>query len=148
MTNLQFIIVIGGSLTAALALYSIFLATKLAKKSKPVVNFSGGDSKAQLDAKQSVRVIAQALIQKDLSATEAAMRIAFLAQQFKANNSQIEALKTFDALALETSHIPILDIWKALPASEKKRFEAQRLSLEKKYAASINTAATELAKSV
>jgi hypothetical protein len=100
-----------------------------------------------LDAQQSIRVIAQALLQNDLTSTEAAMRIGFLAQQFEPIERQEKSIKTFQSLAMDTSHIPILDAWKALSTNEKAEYEKQRLSIENSHSEAIQTAANTLAKS-
>ena len=69
----------GGIITITLFLYACILAFKLKdrqNKRSQSVEFEP-KSQSQLDAQQSVRVIAQALLQNDLTPTEAAMRIGF-----------------------------------------------------------------------
>ena len=90
-------------------------------------------------------MIAQALLQNDLSPTEAAMRIGFLAQQLNDEFKQDQSIKVFETLAMEASHLPILDAWKALPKDEKLRLEKERLTIESKHAEQINIAAKALA---
>ncbi|MGB0449591.1 MAG: DUF2489 domain-containing protein, partial [Porticoccaceae bacterium] len=81
-------------------------------------------------ARQSVQIIARALVQKDLTETEAAMRIAWLSQQIKLSEDEAQQVSVFQQLAVATSHIPILDDWKALSKSEKRRLDAERESIE------------------
>jgi hypothetical protein len=90
-------------------------------------------------------VIAQALLQNDLSPTEAAMRIGFLAQQLNDEFKQDQSIKVFETLAMEASHLPILDAWKALPKDKKLRLEKERLTIESKHGEQINIAAKALA---
>lgn len=148
MSNFQIVLFTGGIITIALSLYACILAFKLkdrqSKKSQPV-EFEP-KSQSQLDAQQSVRVIAQALLQNDLTPTEAAMRIGFLAQQFSPSEYYLQSIQSFRDLAMDTSHLPILEDWKALSSTDKDRLEKQRLSIEKSHAQAIIDAAKILAK--
>ncbi len=149
MSYFQLMLVSGGIVTGVLFFYACLLTFKLIDKAKlkaQPVEFQP-QSQSQLDAQQSIRVIAQALLQKDLTPTEAAMRIGFLAQQFKPKERQEKSIKIFQSLAMDTSHIPILDAWKALSKDEKTEYEKQRLSIESRHSEAIQTAASTLAKS-
>ena len=149
MSNLQLIIIVGGVITTILVIYSGVLAFELKQKAKrrtQPVEFQP-KSQSQLDAQHSIRVIAQALLQNDLTPTEAAMRIGFLAQQYSPTEDQAPSLQVFQSLAMETSHLPILDAWKALPTSDKQRLEKERLSIENSHSEAIQVAANTLAKS-
>ncbi len=147
MSNLQLMLIIGGLTTAILTVYASVLAFKLKQKAKlrsqPEV--FNPKSQSQLDAQLSIRVIAQALLQNDLSSTEAAMRIGFLAQQLTNDFKQDKSIKVFQDLAMDASHLPILDAWKALSKDEKNRLEKERLSIEGQYAEQIQLAAKALA---
>ena len=145
MSTLQIILISGASLTSVLVAYACYLAFKLKNKATPSSQPTFYDPKSQLDAQLSIRVIAQALLQNDLSSTEAAMRIGFLAQQLTNGFEQDKSIKVFQALAMDASHLPILDSWKALPKEEKNRLEKERLSIENKYAEQIQLAAKALA---
>ena len=149
MSNLQLIIIVGGVITTILIIYSGVLAFKLKQKAKrrtQPVEFQP-KSQSQLDAQHSIRVIAQALLQNDLTPTEAAMRIGFLAQQYSPTEEQAPSLQVFQSLAMETSHLPILDAWKALSSQDKQRLEKERLSIEESHSEAIELAANTLAKS-
>ena len=149
MSNLQLIIIVGGVITTILVIYSGVLAFKLKQKAKrrtQPVEFQP-KSQSQLDAQQSIRVIAQALLQNDLTPTEAAMRIGFLAQQYSPPEGQAPSLQVFQSLAMETSHLPILDAWKALSSQDRQRLEKERLSIEESHSEAIELAANTLAKS-
>ncbi|MGB2380431.1 MAG: DUF2489 domain-containing protein [Porticoccaceae bacterium] len=97
-----------------------------------------------LDARQSIQIIARALLQNDLSDTEAAMRIGFLSQQVIATEAEAKQFEVFQQLAEATAHIPILDDWAMLEKSEKRRLNAERKSLEAKYADFIQAGAQQL----
>jgi hypothetical protein len=147
VSNLQLMLIVGGVITTLLAIYASVLAVKLKQKAKlrsQPVEFQT-KSQSQLDAQLSIRVIAQALLQNDLSSTEAAMRIGFLAQQLTEDFKQDKSIKVFQDLAMEASHLPILDAWKALPKDEKNRLEKERLSIESQYAEQVQLAAKALA---
>ena len=149
MSNLQLLVFIGGVITTILVIYSGVLAFKLKQKAKrrtQPVEFQP-KSQSQLDAQQSIRVIAQALLQNDLTPTEAAMRIGFLAQQYSPTEDQAPSLQVFQSLAMETSHLPILDAWKALPATDKQQLDKERQSIENSHSEAIQVAANTLAKS-
>lgn len=149
MSNLQLIIIVGGVITTILVIYSGVLAFKLKQKAKrrtQPVEFQP-KSQSQLDAQHSIRVIAQALLQNDLTPTEAAMRIGFLAQQYSPTEDQAPSLQVFQSLAMETSHLPILEAWKALSSQDKQRLEKERLSIEESHSEAIELAANTLAKS-
>jgi hypothetical protein len=149
VSTYQLILISGAIVTGLLFIYACILAFKLKDNAKRIaqpVEFQP-QSQSQLDAQQSIRVIAQALLQNDLTSTEAAMRIGFLAQQFEPIERQEKSIKTFQSLAMDTSHIPILDAWKALSTNEKAEYEKQRLSIENSHSEAIQTAANTLAKS-
>jgi hypothetical protein len=149
VSSLQLVIIVGGVITTLLVIYSAVLVFKLKQKAKlrsQPVEFQP-KSQSQLDAQHSVRVIAQALLQNDLTATEAAMRIGFLAQQYSPTKDQAISVQAFQSLAKDTSHLPILDAWKALSARDKQRIEKERLSIENSHSEAIELAANILAKS-
>lgn len=149
MSTIELIVIVGGVITSILVIYSSILAFKLKqrqnRRSQPV-EFQP-KSQSQLDAQHSIRVIAQALLQNDLTPTEAAMRIGFLAQKYSPTASQAQSIQAFQSLAMETSHLPILEDWKALSSAEKKKIEKERLSIEYSHSAAINAAANTLAQS-
>ena len=145
MSTLQIILISGVILAFALVVYACYLAFKLKNKANAASQPTFYDPQTGLDAQLSIRVIAQALLQNDLSPTEAAMRIGFLAQQLTASFKQDKSIQVFQALAMDASHLPILDAWKALPKDEKNRLEKERLSIESKYSEQVQIAAKALA---
>ena len=146
MSTIQLLLIIASALTLALLAYAVLLGLKLRQKNQQSVNFNQQSSKSQLDAKQSIRIIAQALLQNDLTATEAAMRIAFLGKQINPSADEAKQIRIFEQLAMDTAHIPILEAWQALPKTDKEKFEKQREALERQQAESVQTAAQYLSK--
>lgn len=82
---------------------------------------------------KSIVFLASALLQGQLSSTEASMRISWLARSFELSSSQKENIVSFDTLAQATDHIPILDEWKKLSKKQQFVFDKQRMALEKEY---------------
>lgn len=141
-------LVIGCLLVIVLAGYAVFLGTQLRRQ-----NHRQRDLDRQLneqrvtsdsEARQSVQIIARALQQKDLSDTEAAMRIAFLSQKIIATQDELDAFKVFQQLAEATAHIPILEDWALLERSEQRRLTAEREKIETDYREFIAAGAKSL----
>lgn len=81
----------------------------------------------------SIQVLAQGIIDDQLTLTEGAIRISVLLDNLEINEKHREEYSAFFQLAEATSHIPILKAWKKLPKAEKRRFEKERESTEDKY---------------
>ena len=141
-------LVIGCLLVVVLAGYAVFLGVQLRRQ-----NHRQRDLDRQLneqratsdsEARQSVQIIARALLQQDLSDTEAAMRIAFLSQKIIATQDELDAFKVFQQLAEATAHIPILEDWALLERSEQRRLTAERERIETDYREFIAAGAKSL----
>ena len=87
----------------------------------------------QKDAQNSINLIARALLQGQVSATEASLRIVHLLRVLVLDKDKMEVFNVFHKLSEETAHIPILDEWKKLSRKEQKEFDRLRLSIEEKY---------------
>lgn len=98
----------------------------------------------EAEARQSVQIIARALVQKDLSETEAAMRIAWLSQQISLSPDEATHFTVFQQLAEATAHIPILDDWSALSKLEKLRLDVEREDIEARYREGVQASAVQL----
>jgi len=98
----------------------------------------------ETEARQSVQIIARALVQKDLSETEAAMRISWLSQQIALSADEAQHFSVFQQLAVATAHIPILDDWAALAKAEKRRLNTEREGIEMSYRDFVQASAVEL----
>ena len=86
-----------------LATYAAYLGLQLRKQSQEqrALLESLEQARVQKDkeARQSIRIISRALVQKELSDTEAAMRIGFLSQQVMASSAETELFSVFKQLA-------------------------------------------------
>jgi len=131
-----------------LAGYALYLALQLkgqkSRRDKAEEAFRVELEHNEKEARKSVKIIAKALIQKDLSETEAAMRIGFLSQKITASQDEQTLFSVFQQLAEATSYIPILDDWKALEKSEKNRLTLERNAIESKYSDFIQASAEQL----
>jgi len=131
-----------------LAAYSLYLAMQLRRQKQQqkaiADSLNEGRATRDEDARQSIQIIARALVQKDLTETEAAMRIGFLSQKVIASEEEATLFSVFQQLAEATSHIPILDDWVMLERSEKRRLTAERESIEKNYSEFMQASAKAL----
>ncbi len=141
-------VLLASMLLVGLAGYALYLWQKLRARRTEIESASEQlESELQsknLDARQSIQIIARALLQKDLSDTEAAMRIAFLSQQVAATDVEVQQFTVFQQLAEATAYIPILEDWAMLEKSEKRRLNAERKTIEAQYRDFIQAGAQQL----
>ena len=128
--------------------YAAYLALQLYRRRQHLEN-SARELEKQLknkesEARLSVQIIARALVQKDLSETEAAMRISWLSQQIVLSADEAQHFSVFQQLAVATAHIPILDDWAALAKAEKRRLNSERESIESSYRDFVQASVVEL----
>ncbi|SMF29551.1 Protein of unknown function [Alteromonadaceae bacterium Bs31] len=142
------ILVLAVLFIAVLSLVAIYLHWQLYQQKKERDN-----AKLALDQRQrelrkrnfeSIEFIARAFLQEQLSATEASIRISVLSESLSLSKELAEPLSAFKQLAAATSHIPILDKWKALDKKQKREFEQQRLSHEGVFEAFVIESARQI----
>ena len=92
----------------------------------------------------SILILSRALLQDEVTLTEASIRINSIASVLDLPSDSIDKLSVFKQLAEATVHIPILDQWKKLSRSDKKRFEKERLGIEGKYADFVKASARQI----
>lgn len=143
-------VLIGGLFILPLVGYAIFLGAQLRQQIRAQrthdQQLTEQRTNDDRDARQAVQIIARALLQKDLSETEAAMRIAFLAQKIIASSEESESFRVFQQLAEATAHIPVLEDWSLLERSEQKRLTGEREKIEKDYSEFVLAGAKSLSK--
>lgn len=148
--SVQFLALFGATILVPLVIYAVHLGSKLSlqrrQQSSTIESFEIQKEADDKDARQSIQIIARALLQNDLSRTEAAMRIAFLSQKVKATSDEEELFSIFHQLAEATAHIPILEDWSSLERTEKKRLTTDREQIEEKYIEFVSVGAEALAK--
>lgn len=121
----------------ALAGYALFLHLKL-KRVEAEREIARLELERQLrikaeEAKKSITILAKGLLAEELSITEACLRISWLLTQVNPQARQSAACTVFFQVAEATSHIPILDAWKALSTKQRKAFDRERLDVEKAF---------------
>lgn len=83
--------------------------------------------------RDSIRVICSAILQDQVSLTEASIRISMMATQLRLSEQEKQHYQVFFQLTDATSHIPILEDWKALSKKEQFRLDAEREALEANF---------------
>jgi len=130
------ILIIGGTVTMALIGHALYLGLQLKgqklRQEKADKELGVELERSDREARKSVQIIAKALMQKNLTETEAAMRIGFLSQKITASPEEA------------TSHVPILVDWQALEASEKSRLTKERTAIESKYSEFVQASGEQL----
>ena len=81
--------------------------------------------------RNSIAVLARALIDDQVSLTEASIRIAVLAEALP--ESERSHFEVFQQLARATAHIPILDAWRQLSRKQQNAYDLERAAIEAKY---------------
>ena len=92
----------------------------------------------------SIQVLAQSLIDSQLTLTEGAIRISVLLSNLSLNEDEQAHYHIFQQLTDASAHIPILDAWKRLDKHKKRQFEKERIAIEARYHSAIIDAATQL----
>lgn len=82
---------------------------------------------------KSIRIIAQGMLDDQLTLTEGAIRLSSLLSAMEQGETHREDYKAFFLLADATSHIPVLDDWKALSTKQKLGFDSERVKIEKDH---------------
>lgn len=83
--------------------------------------------------KNSIQVLAQGLVDNQLTLTEGAIRISVLMSNLEKSETHREEFSAFFQLADATAHIPILDAWKKLPKKDQFHLDKERLRIEDKF---------------
>jgi len=92
----------------------------------------------------SIIVILRAMLEGQVTLTEASIRVSVLIGVLDLPQAELEKYVAFSKLAQATSHIPILDEWKALPKADKTRLDKERRVHEEKYHDFLCSAAEHL----
>ncbi len=93
---------------------------------------------------KSIQVLAQGLLEDQITKTEAAIRISVLLEYLGVSEVVKEEYSALYQLAEATAHIPILDQWKSLSTKEQLRFDKERTNLEEQYGDFVMDAAKRI----
>ncbi len=94
----------------------------------------------------SVEIIARAVLDDQVTLTEASIRINALVQAIRLEEDKAKELSVFRQLAEATAHIPILEKWKALSRKEKRDYEKERESIEANFRDFVKAASEKIAR--
>lgn len=133
---------------AVLASYAFYLFLKLreqnSRREQQRQQLAEEQKERQEHYRNSIRVIASAILAEQVTLTEAAIRISMLVSQLELSASQKEDYTVFFQLTEATSHIPILEEWKKLNSLEKQRYDQERETLERSYKEFMEHAAQKI----
>ncbi len=93
---------------------------------------------------RSIQIIAQGLLDDQLTLTEGAIRIKVLLDGLSVEDEVQARYAAFYQLAKATDHIPILEAWKALSTRQKLAFDREREQLESDHREFIIDAAQRI----
>jgi hypothetical protein len=145
---IQISLLIAVLIIVALGGYALYLYRKLRQKDterKQQEAILSEELSARRDSyRNSIRVIASAIVQEQVSLTEGAIRISMLASQLELSELERADYQVFFQLTESTSHIPILQEWKKLSKKDKRRYDQERESLEESFREFVVASANKL----
>lgn len=143
-----FILALALLVIGVLAAYAIYLFFKLRsqnqQREKQAQELSQELAERRDHYRNSIKVICSALVEQQVSVTEAAIRISMLVSQLELNEQEKGDFQVFFKLTEATSHIPILENWKSLSKKEKQNFDIEREKLEQSFKEFIEDAARRI----
>lgn len=139
-----FLFITAGFIIAVLTGIAIYYHVLLRQQRQKEAELAADIAKAQERARNSIRVLASAMLEGQVTYTEASIRISVLLNGAGLDESEQADYNVFAQLAAATAHIPILEAWKALSKKEKRAYDAEREKLEAKYKDFIDPVASKL----
>lgn len=114
-----------------IAAYYLVKVRQLEQKQRQQLEAQKAEHDAQrLRVNRSIQIIAQGIIDEQLTLTEGSIRIKMLLEGLSVTDEVRESYVAFYHLADAAAHIPILEAWKALSTRKKLEFDRQRQQLE------------------
>lgn len=142
------LLILGVLIIVALAGYAIYLQKQLHQRKlareEQAHQLATDLEERREHYKKSIHILAAALEADQMTLTEGAIRISMLASQLDLEETERERYQVFFQLTQATSHIPILEDWKALSTRDKLRFDREREEIEEKYREFVVEAARQL----
>lgn len=130
----NYLLIAAGLIIATLAIiagYYLYQLRKLRERQKQAEDDAQRYALERAEKnRKSIKIIAQGLIDEQLTLTEGSIRITVLMENLPIEQSVREEFSAFRLLAEATSHIPILEDWKKLKTKQKLEFDRQRQKLE------------------
>lgn len=93
---------------------------------------------------KSIQIIAHSVGSDDITLTEASIRISVLLDSLSVDEPVRDEFAAFYQLAESTSHIPILDAWKALSTKQKLKYDRERTTQEQFHEKAVLDAAKRI----
>ncbi len=147
-TNPLFWLVIGAVIVIALSGVAVWYLLELRRMRRrqaeqmEIMRAERDQQRQRLN--NSIQVLAQGLLEEQLSMTEGAIRIRVLLDSLNISDDQRESYRAFYLLASATDHIPILEQWKVLSTKKKLEFTRQREQLESDHREFVMDAAKRI----
>ena len=111
------LLILGALIIVALAGYAIYLQKQLHQRNRAreeQAHQRAADLEERREHyKKSIQILAAALEADQMTLTEGAIRISMLASQLDLEETERDRYQVFFQLTQATSHIPILEDWKA-----------------------------------
>lgn len=140
-----FWLLIGGSVILVLAVIAMYLHWQLYKQrseEKKQQEVLQQQAREKLDyINNSIQILAQGVLEDQLSVTEGSIRISVLMSYLTDNEAHKKEFAVFYQVAAKTAHIPILDDWKKLGIKDRLRFDQERAVVEAEYEDFVRDAA-------
>lgn len=141
-------IIVGVSIVLALSAYAVYLLlavrTQQKHQQEKLAEYEALITDERAKRISSIRILAQGVVDDQLTLTEAAIRITALMDVLGHGQQGRQQFAGLYQLADETLHIPRLQAWKDLPLKDRRRYEAERLQSEEKYRDFVVASAREL----
>lgn len=83
--------------------------------------------------KNSIVVILRAVVDEQVSITEASIRINAISQSMKFDDNTRDILSVFRQVAEATAHIPILEKWRELSKKQQLAYDVERAKIEENF---------------
>lgn len=90
---------------------------------------------------ESIQIISKGVLEEQCGVTEGCIRLKVLIENIAPHLLQHAELKVIQLMFDKTSHIPMLDDWKALSSLEKDKFLAEMSEVETLYKSDVQSAA-------
>ncbi len=135
---IMLLIITGLGVYALKVCWQLWQQKKIAQQAQAVLKQQRSESRRE--HQESIAVLIRCLSQKQVSVTEASIRISGLAKMLDLNEDERKQYQAFDDLAFATSHIPILADWKRLSSKERYKFTLERETIESQFEARIQHA--------
>ena len=141
---INMLVIVASIIVLALTIYAIYVVrlVYLQRKEniKRQLDDAASKNKAAAKARKDIAIILRVLTQGQMSLTEAAIRVMALKLALPLNEQNTEKFSALDNLAKATSHIPILNQWKALSREQQDEYDKEREHLEALYQQDIMNA--------